>query len=512
MGFLSTLYTRIVGSIGLVQKSVARRAVFRAFEAAKVGRLTSSWETTGQNINSELSSGILDRLINRSRDLFKNDEYAKKFGEMIRNNVVGAAGISIKQRIYEATGAPDTVAQAAIAESWKRWCRRGVCDITGQQSFRDMQRGLITDAPRDGAFLVRKIRGAAAGNEFGFALQRLDPLRLDTQFNRDAAPSVNAVIMGVEVNRYSRAVAYHILESSNAVSGARKRERIPADEIIHGFISDDFVEAKRGVPWMYAAMLRLNDLKAYREAAIIAARIGASKMGFYVQKEGHVTDPDELADGKDEDGKLIDKVDPGVFDLLPSSIADLKTFDPAYPHDQFEPFIKAALQGAASGFGVSYVGLSGNLEGVNFSSIRQGVLAERDQWMTIQDWFIDAFIEEVYPEWLRFALLNGQVLAENGSALPLSKYEKFLSHECQGRRWPWVDPLRDAQASILRLKNKLTSRTRITNDGGADIEDVFAELENEEQLAAEYNIDLALQPIAPSVQKSKDEKDDTETD
>jgi lambda family phage portal protein len=494
--------TRLANKFGFVPKSFARRA----FAAARVNRLTSSWETVDRNINDELK-GDLDRLRNRSRDLFKNDEYAKKFGRMVRNNVIGSTGIFIKQRVYNSDGTPNTKAQTAVAEALRRWCRRGVCEITGRQSSRDLQRGLITDAARDGEFLIRKIRGAASRNAFGFALQRLDPARLDTKFNRDAAVGVNAVIMGIEVDDYSRPVAYNILEAGGVVDCARKRTRVPADEIIHGYMADEFVESKRGVPWMYASMLRLNDLKAYREAAIIAARIGASKMGFYIQKEDQVTDPDELSDGRDEEGKPIDRVEPGIFEALPQSIADFKAFDPAYPHDQFDPFTASALRGIASGFGVSYVELANDLKGVNYSSIRQGVLSERDEWKTIQDWFISAFIDDFYPEWLRFALLSGQIITEDGDVLPISMYEKLLSYECCGRRWPWVDPIKDAKASLMRLKHKVTSRTRIANESGEDLEEVFAELENEETLADEYGLDLS---IDEGVDLSEDGKDEQE--
>lgn len=512
MGLFANLATRIkaLNPIG-----IAKAVAVRAFSAAKISRLTSSWETTDKLINEELR-GDLDRLRQRSRQLFKDNEYGKKFGRMVRNNVVGQNGFRLKHRVYNDDGTPDTLAQAAIAEAFKCWCRRGVCEIAGRQSFRDLQRGLIVDAARDGEFLFRKIRGAAARNSFGFALQRLDPSRLDTQCNRDAVSGSNAIIMGVEVDDYQRAVAYHILAAGGALHGPRKRERIPADEIVHGFIPDDFCEAVRGVPWMYAAMLRLNDLGAYREASIIAARIGASKMGFYIQREDSgAANPEELADGKDAEGNLYEEVEPGMLEVLPAQFSDFKTFDTSYPHEQFDPFTKATLRGISSGIGVSYVGLANDLQGVNYSSIRQGVLDERDEWMTIQDWFIEAALEEIYPDWLRFALLNGQIKSATGVSLPISKFEKFLAHEWQGRRWSWVDPLKDAQAAILKLKEKLTSRTRIAAEAGVDLEEVFAELENEEKLAAEYNIDLAdLVPAvaAPAKDIPDEEDDDAQTD
>ncbi|MCK7513853.1 MAG: ATP-dependent Clp protease proteolytic subunit [Desulfobacterales bacterium] len=53
--------------------------------------------------------------------------------------------------------------------------------------------------------------------------------------------------------------------------------RIPAEQILHTFITER-INQPRGVPWMHSAMTRLNNLGAYEEAEIVAARIGAAKM------------------------------------------------------------------------------------------------------------------------------------------------------------------------------------------------------------------------------------------
>ena len=211
--------------------------------------------------------------------------------------------------------------------------------------------------------------------------------------------------MGVEIDAFHRPVAYHLLRAhpGGSVAASRERERVPADEVLHRFVSNE-LEQTRGIPWAHAAMRRLNDLKGYREAAVIAARVGAAKMGFFTTPE-----PEALADGTDADGVPFTSAEAGQFGVLPPGVG-FQQFDPAYPHEQFDAFNKACLRGIASALGVSYNSLANDLEGVNFSSIRSGVLEERDEWVVLQDWFIEQILEPVYEQWLGYALALGKIV------------------------------------------------------------------------------------------------------
>lgn len=457
--------------------------VIRGFDGAAVNRLTASWLASNASIDHELRSD-LDRLRARSRDLARNDEYARKFVRMARNNIVGQ-GFVFQARVMDGLNAPDNIANQAIERAMDSWGKRGVCEVTGRLSFADVQRLLICAVVRDGEFLVRKVRGADSGNAFGFALQVLDIERLDTRFHRAPGGGQNAVIMGVEIDAYGRPVAYHLFEShpSDTTAG-RRRERVPAQDIIHGFVPDE-LEQKRGIPWMHAGMRRLNDLKGYREAAVIAARLGASKMGFYTTPDG-ATPP---ADGTDAAGVPFETAEPGVFGVLPEGVS-FETFDPTYPHEQFDAFNKACLRGIAAGWGVSYNSLANDLEGVNFSSIRSGVLEERDEWMVLQDWFIQAFLEQVSEEWTGLALLSGAIMTPSGAALPASKREKFSAHVWQGRRWSWVDPKKDMETAVLAIFYRLKSPQQVAYEMGIEIEDVLDQIARFEAMAAAKGVTL----------------------
>ena len=232
-------------------------------------------------------------------------------------------------------------------------------------------------------------------------------------------------------------------------------------------------------------MSNLQNLGAYEEAAVIAARVGASKMGFFHSEDNGAVQ----GDGEDSQGVPFMEADPGSFGVLPPG-TDFTPFNPDYPHAMFGEFIKAALRGIASGAGVSYHSLANDLEGVNFSSIRAGTLEERDQWIALQAWFIDTLMEPIYNEWIGNALAFGQIVLANGSPLPIEKRDKFSAHTWQARRWQWVDPLKDMNANVVAIENGLKSPQSIAAELGMDYEDTLIQIKQAQDLAARIGVEL----------------------
>ena len=453
----------------------------RAFDGARVDRLTASWIATNTSIDQELRSD-LDRLRARSRDLFKNNEYAAKFGRLVRNNLVGPEGFILHARATDPSGKLDTAANRSIELAFWDWCKPRHCDVIGRRAFVDIVRMAVVSMARDGEFLIRRVRGRG---KYGYQLQPLNVDRLDTTLNRAPSASQNAILMGVEVDSARMPMAYHIWTADVSAGSVarRERERVPADDILHGFVGQE-EEQTRGVPWLHAAMRILNDLKGYREAAVIAARVGASKMGMYIAPDGVPPNGEEGSDGN-----FTTDATPGQFDVAPPGY-DFKTYDPTYPHDQFDAFCKGTLRGIASAAGVAYTSLANDLTDVNFSSIRSGVLDERDEWMVLQNIVINQLLVPIYEDWLDQALMRGMIRMPNGSALPAAKRDKFADHIWQARRWQWVDPMKDIRAAILAIGNGLASPQQIAMQTGRDIEDVLDDLADFMALAKSKGITL----------------------
>jgi lambda family phage portal protein len=483
--------------------AIAKPSSQRNYAAAQVNRLNAGWSTLSASANHDIHRS-LDATRARSRKLANDDEYVKKWLAMVATNVVGPDGFRLQARVYDAAQRkrPDTLANEAIESAWQRFCGLGVCDVSGQGTMTDLEQLAIKACARDGEYLFRWVRGTDAGNPFGLALQMIDIDRLDTQLNRPPeSGGVNMIRMGVELNAYGRPVAYHIkaahpgdIYRTNIGQQLTTHIRVPAEDILHGYLAER-PEQVRGMPWAHAAMIRLNNLGGYEEAAVIAARVGASKMGFFTTPDGQA---ETVATGVNEDddsaspGYSMD-ADPGTFQSLPTG-TQFTPFNPEYPTAMYADFVKANLRGIASGLGVAYHALANDLEGVSFSSIRSGTLEERDVWMMIQRWFSQHFLDRIYAEWLRSALAFGQVTLPNGSALPVGKLDKFMPHTWQGRRWEWVDPLKDIEADIAAINAGLKSPQQVAAKLGLDYEDLLIEIKAAQDMRTTIGVQIAPPP------------------
>jgi lambda family phage portal protein len=457
----------------------------RNFAAAKIDRLTQSWGGVNGSADS-VTSMSLSRLRARSRQLAVDNDYARRFYKLLRANVVGSQGIGMQVRAIDKEAAKsvkfDDEANQLIERNWHEWSSKKHCTIDGRLSLIDVQQMLIETVAKDGEVLVRKIRGRSAGNPFGFAIQLIEADHLNENYNL-TMENGNRVRMGIEYNEWNRPVAYHVLNRHpgdllSVTSHQEKYERIPASDMLHLYFSERPSQS-RGVPWMVSAMRRMRMLGTYEENELVAAGVSAAKMGFFTSGDG------EQYKGTDEDadGNLITEAEPGVFEQLPAGVK-FEAWDPQHPTTSFGAFIKAMLRGAASGIGVSYTTLSNDLEGVSYSSIRQGTLEERETWKLMQTWMIEHFCADVFESWLLMALTTQKI------PLPLTKFEKFNAPVWRPRGWSWVDPLKEVKSNIEAVNAGFMSAQDVASQQGQDIEDIYAQLALEASLREKHGVTL----------------------
>lgn len=162
------------------------------------------------------------------------------------------------------------------------------------------------------------------------------------------------------------------------------------------------------------------------------------------------------------------------------------------------------LRGAAAGGNVSYNALANDLEGVNFSSLRQGVLEDREHWKLVQQWLIEHFYQEAFEDWLVMALTT-QIIP-----LPLEKLEKYNKPIWRPRGWTWVDPLKEVKSNVEAHNAGFITAQHAANEMGEDIEDIYAQLAREQKLREKYGVKLG-EPDVKGMQtliETDDEDDD----
>jgi lambda family phage portal protein len=457
----------------------------RDFDAARVDRLTSQQPrpiTTGdQELRNSLAS-----MRAMSRELERNNDYAKKFLHMCETNVVGKTGFTMKSRARDLSGNLDKGANAIIEAEWKEWCKRGNCTVDGLLSFVRVQKLVIRSVARDGEILVRLIRGYK--NPWKFAIQLLEGDVLDEQLNRSDGLGQNLIKMGIEYDQWGKPLAYHIREKHpgdyfSSTKSTSTYARVPANEIIHIFWTER-PSQNRGIPWMRTAARRMNLAGEYEYAELVAARIGASKCGFYIpNSEGGA---DVVGDDEDEQGNPLQEAEPGIFEKLPSGYNDFKEFNPTHPTTQYGDFMKEVKRGMSAGLNVAYNTFANDLEKVNFSSMRAGTIDDRDAWKDVQRDYTDDFLQILRAVWLEMLLLT------NRTNLPYAKFEKFNNAEFHGRAWDWVDPEKDINASLAAVDGSLSTLTRECAARGLDYEEILEERSSEIKLAEKYNVPVNL--------------------
>lgn len=463
------------------EKTPARAPLVRRnYAAATIGRLTNDWTTTATTPD-QLVYQNLRILRARSRDSLANNDFTKRFTGMLKTNVVGPTGFAFQSMAYGRGGKTDAdkLARDIIEQAFKLWGRKETADLCRSLSFLGMQHLVISTLAIDGEIFVRKHNG---GKPFNRQLELIDPALIDVGYF-DTCTNGNAIRFGIEYDNKNRPVAYHIGEQAEGVMGgyhAQQRTRVPASDIIHLFLVER-VGQRRGIPWTATSLYRMHMLKGYEEAALVNARASAAKMGFIVSPDG---DPME---GQQENGMTISQFEAGTMETLAPGY-DFKPFDPGYPEGEFRNFSSQCLRGIAAGLGVSYNSLANDLSDVNFSSMRHGALEEREMWKLLQEWIAESLLTPVFEWWLDGQLEPGaETLMFNGRPLNRAPHH-YLPHHFQGRRWDWVDPVKDITARKMEYELNVTSLSQIIRERGRNPADVFAEIANEKKQLKELGI------------------------
>lgn len=428
--------------------SAAQIKHHRNFVAAQANRLVSGWDTESASVNYWLRDQ-LQPLRSRCREQARNNPYAKRYLSLLKSNVIGPKGIQIQSK----AGADGT--NRRIEAALNDWSD-GSFDYNNIVSRSEFECLALQTVAVDGEFLARVHTGVG---RFGVQLEVLDPELLDTQRNQDEKDGT-VTRLGVNFNG-GRPVGYWFRKVDRFGRYQNGNSSwVDAAAIIHCF-RQDWPDQVRGIPWMASALFAMKMLDGYDEAAITAARVGAAKMGFFTSPDGQGMDGSQ-----DASGNTISEAEPGHFEQLPADV-QFQSFDPNYPHEQYPHFVKQTIRRIGAGLDINYNSLGNDLEGVNYSSIRAGVLEDRENFKQIQNWLIRRLTKPVY-EW--FVFVN------------FGSIQNYKAATYQGRRWPWVDPEKDGKANSLALGDVLKSRSQIMREQGDDPETVWDEIrrENEE--------------------------------
>ena len=491
----SVILQQWVKTHGPAHRKTVTNVAQRGYGGAQYGRTVTDWIAQSTNADSELITS-LRTLRNRSRQLVRDNEYAKHIiDRVIPNNVVGQ-GIKFQSQVMKRRGNKlDDVINDRIEKAWATWGKADNCHTAGKMSFADLERCIIRSTAEGGEILVRMVKQRFGKSTVPFALELIEPDQLVDNYSGRANDG-NEIRMGVEVDEWQRPVAYWLYPrhpgdyAFASTAPSNTWQRVPASEVLHIGLFDRPGQT-RCVPWMHATMLKLRHIGGTEEAEIVATRASAAIMGFVQSPEldmpGGPTDPGDADDVMN--GEKVFDMSPGIIKQLAPG-ETFSGFNPSRPNTGLEGFLRYMLRGVSVGLGISYATATGDYSQSNYSSSRMSLLDDRDNWRVLQQWMIRSFHQKVYEAWLEMAVLSGTLDLPAFESAP----EVYQDIRWMPRGWEWVDPAKEVAAAKAAVRCGFMNVADEIAAKGGDIEDVFKQRRRELDLAATYDLILETDP------------------
>jgi len=472
-----------------------KAAHFRGWKAALDSRLRNTWTRTRAEINKEIKSD-LPALRARTFEMRQNNPIVAGACFDNRMNVIGPSGFDLQPMARYPDGRDDEVAQDVIKKGFDKWGHRDYCTASQRLSFLMLQYLLVDQLFLDGEVILRKwFSGSAVeGNPFGFTLEVIDPNDIDHDYNEELATG-NFVLMGIEVDKLRRLQAIWIKEKSVyqevtlGYSAYLRRVRIPVSELIIAYDPLNYKQI-HGITPLAPVMTTLKDVDMWEEYSLQNAKAGASKMGFlkkpvdsFAEYTGATNSEGNEEEADSAGGKYMD-MDPASIEELPAGW-EFMGYDPKFPHEQHQPFVRSNGRKIASGIGRDYAALFGDRESESYSSGRTGELKMRGAYAYMQAIIREQILIPVYEEWLKYALLNDAI-----APLKYGLVEKYKEHYWQGYVRPWVDMQKEVMANKEAEDAGYKSKTQIVSEMGNRYEDILRDKSKEKELEKKYGIEV----------------------
>jgi len=428
----------------------------RILEAAS-GRRFDRTPAFGATAQEVLAGGPLVR--GRARHLRMNDPHASNAASIYRVGLVG----------YGVTPAsPDSEAVAAFIE----WA--------GDTGFATLQ-GEVADALTTDGEALLIFRTDDSGR---LRLQHVPAEQLDESLTVDLSGG-GYIAGGVEFDTDDQAVAYHFRPArpTDQFQTYSPATRIPAADVIHLYRRLGAGQT-RGLSMFAPVILALNEHSQLADANLVTAKIQAMLTAFLIDLNG------TGAGGPFSDatsGNPFDELslEPGTMRVLPPGY-DVRFSTPQQMHASVD-LMGVSLRAIAAGLQIPEFLLSGDMRGVNYSSARTALVQFRQHLEALQHTLlVPSFFGPIWRRWHLLETLRGTF--PMGEAPPV---------EWHFPAPPWVDPLKDAEATALLIDRGLISRRMAVAALGYSVDALDTEIAADRAREKALGLAFPTSPVNP---------------
>lgn len=493
-----------VGSSGAMTPQAGMTGLTAYRGASIAHQETYAWRPP---ITSGESATLWERNIANPRadDLVRNDPHAVAGVTRLVDMLVGAGlrlspAPNARALGLDSTDPSDRKALKELARALKsEWSLfvddpRHFCDAQRSRSMNGLFRLMARTMSRRGEAMAFLTLGDDPNARYATALRAIDPDRVSNPMGEPDTPLLRG---GIEYNRQGAPLAYHVRSGHPAdwfrMAQSLRWERIPRHTatgrpvFIHAF-EPEREDQSRAITPFAALMTRLRMIGEHARNEIAAAAVNALYAAFVKSNlpvaevaQAFTPNATTLADKRLSYYAKYPPTLMGVrIPVLPVG-DEIQINSSPRQSTAFPAFQAAFLQSIASALGVSYEQLSMDWSKTNYSSARAAL---NEVWRHIRSLFA-VFVEQVampiYYAQVEEAFDRGYIKVPVGAPDFWDMPAAYLACRWIGPGRGYVDPVKEAQASTLRM-NSLTSTLEKENaDQGLDWEETLDQAQIEEE-------------------------------
>jgi len=126
---------------------------------------------------------------------------------------------------------------------------------------------------------------------------------------------------------------------------------------------------------------------------------------------------------------------------------------------------------------------------------------------------VTSFSSIIYNRWLEHVILSPGIPIGKTRLMP-EMIDKYRDVYYQGKRWQWVDPLKEMNGNQAAIDARIKSRSQIIRANGDDPDEVWREIERENKMLETMGLtpEPAKAEQGKPEEKEDDDKDDDEKD
>ena len=491
------------------------RLALRVYEGASVGRRNASFRGRMGSANAEIW-GAIRPLRDRSRELVRNTPHAPRMIEVLVTHSIGTG-----LRPVPRTGSDRL--DSRVIDLWDGWQKRA--DVEGRMSFEAMQALALRSVIESGEVVLRFVDRNVTKESSSPVPLRLQLLEADFideyrdgLYGREGTGLTEATRrsrLGIGLGEFDVRTGlwlwpYHPGEMlfgrgpglgfHKWVSQFYQMATANTGEILHVF-RELRPGQVRGVPWLAPILVTARDHEDFIDAARVKARVEACFAGFIVNPDDMeplvdiTTSGPAVATSPSNPDLDVTTLEPGMLKTLRAG-QDIKFAQPT-TNTQIETMVLFDLMAMASGIGITYDQLSGDLRQANYSSLRAGKLdfrrlVEQLQWHMI----IPQLCQPVWERFISRAILAGE-LNERARGYPCNWVTPA---------WEPINPKIDLDAEQHEVRSGRVSPQEYIASRGSDwrqVQDEFKEFfDRADELGLVFDIDVRSTSRTGTAQKA----------